>query len=155
MVHMLNTGGSAMDAQELAQIERAMAEEHRLDREALERLKRFVHHGRNGNTTRASAAPTAKNAEAPKAAVEESPTIISKVAAIMTADPSRTWNGPQMVEKLTSEGKPIGAKRPVAIVTRAFRRLVKRGTIRRAKKGTGTTPHAYRAVEQTSQSAAG
>jgi hypothetical protein len=145
-----------MDAQELAQIEDAMAEEHRRDREALERLKRFLHHGRNGNTPRASAAPvlTIKNAGETKAVVKESSTILSKVAAVMTADASRSWNGPQLVEKLASDGNTTSSKRPVAIITRALRQLVKRGTIRRVKKGTGTTPHAYRAVEQSQNAAA-
>lgn len=140
-----------MDAQELEVIERRMREEHRLDREALERLKRFQHPSKNGRTaTPRSAKPASGKDDAETAVVY---TIITKVAEIMTADTTRTWNGPQMVEKLGTEGMPISAKRPVPTVTRAFRKLVKRGIIRRVKKGAGTIPSAYRAIEQSSQGA--
>jgi hypothetical protein len=139
-----------MDAQELEVIERRMRDEHRLDREALERLKRFQHPSKNGRTSTParSTKPASGKDDAETAVVY---TIITKVAEIMTADATRTWNGPQMVEKLAAEGMPITAKRPVPAVTRAFRKLVKRGIVRRTKKGVGTIPSAYRAIEQSSQ----
>jgi hypothetical protein len=142
-----------MDAQELELIERRMQEEHRLDREALERLKRFLHPSKNGHNPPVvkPTNPASGKDDAETAAVY---TIISKVAEVMIADPARSWNGPDMVAKLASEGMPIAAKRPVPAVTRAFRKLVKRGIVRRVKKGVGTIPSAYRAIEQSSQSAA-
>jgi len=134
-----------MDAQELTEIERAMEAEHRLDREALERLKRFVHQGRNGHSTVAVAAKDdLKRHDDNETAVVY--TIIGKVAAIMTADPSRSWDGMKMLERLKSDGSPVGGGRPASTISRVFRKLAKRGVIRRVRTGKGTKPHVYRAI---------
>ena len=137
-----------MDAQELAQVERAMEEEHRRDREALERLKRFLHPGKNGNSVHAATAAKSASGkdDAETAAVY---TIISRVAEIMTANPSRKWSGPQMLDEVRSAGSPVSAQRPLSTINRVFRKLVKRRVIRRVRTGKGTTPHLYRAIRPT------
>lgn len=139
-----------MDALELEKIQRTMEEEHRLDREAFERLKRFMHPSRNGHSRSVPQEPTLATANRENPSGTEA-TYRAKILAVLLSDPTRTWDGPKMVEYLATTGKKVGGKRPVAIVTRAFRSLVKDGLARRVKRGVGTIPTTYRAAEQPQQ----
>jgi hypothetical protein len=130
-----------LDANQLAAIESAMAEEHRKDREALLRLKRFL--PSNGSNSRVPTVLTITN----EGDVEDnSQTIIDKVEEIMQADTTKKWTVPAMVAHLNNIKFPLVAKKPQATMGLVFSKLAhKRRTIRMVKKGSGRKPNWFRA----------
>jgi hypothetical protein len=142
-----------LNANQLADMEIAMEEEHRRDREALQRLKRFLAPA-NGN---GHAAPLVVyreiELEQPDhlsdfvAAEEDAPqSIIDKVEEIMQADPTKKWTVPSMVAYLKYIHFPLLAKKPAATMGLVFAKLAyKRKTIRIVKKGSGRNPNWFRA----------
>ncbi len=134
-----------MDAKQLAQIELAMAEDHRRDKEALERLKRFIHGDNGQNTNRiVSFAPSTFVDDDADGGSES--TIRNKVAEVFGADSTRRWTIPQMVEHLQSVDFPLKAKKPEATMYGVFNALRGRGIIRLVRRGTGRNPNTYRLV---------
>lgn len=137
-----------LDANQLATIESAMAEEHRKDREALQRLKRFLpSNGSNGRVTeqRITIAP---NGQILEESDDDPQTIIDKVEQIMRDDPSKKWTVPAMVTHLKQINFPLVAKKPQATMGLVFAKLVnKRRTIRIVKRGAGRNPNIFRAVQ--------
>jgi|SRR5579864_9469862 len=129
-----------MDAQQFAKFEEEMLAEHQRELEMLRHLKeRFVHGRTNGSSPMVrAAAPLAKTGSHAK------PTIIDRVASIMTDDPVQHWDTPSMKAHLSKVGTIVKA----ATINRVFRKLVKRGTIRRVRKGEGRIPNIYQALSQ-------
>jgi hypothetical protein len=128
-----------MDAQQFAKLEEEMLAEHRREIEMLRHLKaRFVHGHKNGSSAITRVGMTLAPTESPKM------TIIDRVASIMTAEPGQHWDTPSMKSHLSKLGMDVKA----ATINRVFRKLVKRGTIRRVRKGVGTKPNIYQAVSQ-------
>jgi hypothetical protein len=133
-----------IDAKQLAAMERAMEEEHRKDREALERLKRFLYARSDGK----SEAPKPLSAmDRIEQEVDElnTNTIIGRVETIFVSDPDRRWTVPTMLQRLQEEKFPLAAEKPIATLGLVFSKLHKRGKIKRVKRGSGRTPHIYRA----------
>jgi hypothetical protein len=140
-----------LDANQLATIESAMAEEHRKDREALQRLKRFLPpNGSNGRVTQVLTIASDGTVEES----EEPQTIIDKVEQVMQADPSKRWTVPAMVTYLKQINFPLAAKKPQATMGLVFAKLVgKRRTIRVVKRGAGRNPNVFRAVQPQQEGA--
>jgi hypothetical protein len=133
-----------LDANQLAAIEDAMAEEHRRDREALQRLKRFL--PPNGSSGRVTQVLTIhKDVDSEES--DDPQTIIDKVEQIMQADPAKKWTVPGMLVHLQQIGFPLAAKKPQATLGLVFAKLVnKRRTIRLFKRGAGRNPNVFRAI---------
>lgn len=133
-----------IDAKQLAAMERAMQEEHRKDREALERLKRFLH--ADGNSC--------GELHEPKTVLEQiqeevdelnTNTMIGTVEAIIANDPKKRWTVASMLQRLRDDKFPLAADKPQASLGLVFSKLHKRGKIRLVRRGSGRTPHVYRA----------
>lgn len=136
-----------MDAKQIAAMERAMEEEHRKDREALERLRRFLPSSNNGDSSHEHSArltPTVINESR-----EEKPnSIVAHVASIMQADCSRTWEPSSLQAQLKSDGVELRAKKPNRELNRVLRVLRGRGVIRLVRRGSGINANLYRAVDR-------
>ena len=143
-----------LDANQIAAIETAMEEEHRLDREALKRLRRFL--PANGHTSTIPAAPIRKIRAIHTLPEEqdeyEAITIIDKVEQVMQSDPHKKWSVPSMVAHLQSIRFTLQAKKPEATMGLVFGKLArKRKTIVRVRKGSGRTPSLYRGIPREHQ----
>lgn len=143
------------DANQVAAIESAMEEEHRKDREALQRLKRFLpSNGSNGRVPMI-VIDRSEDSEINYAnAVETGDplTIIDKVEEIMQGDPNKKWTVPAMVAYLQQINFPLVAKKPQATMGLVFGKLARtRKTIVRVRKGSGRNPHTYRAIPRAHQ----
>jgi len=129
------------NADQLAEMEQSMMEEHRKDREALDRLKRFL--PKNGSGPQFAPVGPALSTEDNED--EESLTIIAKVEEVMTADLDKKWTVPKMVAHLKTIAFPLVAKKPASTMGLVFKRLQKRGRIRIVKRGAGRNPNVWRA----------
>lgn len=134
-----------MNAQQLAAMERAMEDEHRKDREALQRLKRFLP---NGNTTPVESAPVATFEESDLQASQPPLTVSEKVTSLMQADYTVSWDSAKLIQSLRAEGYIPKAKKPRGTVNRILRVLKSRGVIRLVRRGKGVSSSLYRAVEK-------
>ncbi len=137
-----------MDRTQIEQIERQMEEDHRLDREALERLKRFIPVNGNGNSHPAS--NLAQPVSQPKLPYvpEEGTPLKHAVRDIMNNDPTQKWTNPKMLQYLKKVGFPLNAKKPVISVSQATQRLEAGGQIKLLKSGSGNSPNVYRGLTQ-------
>jgi hypothetical protein len=127
-----------LTALQLAEIEKSMQEEHRKDREALARLKRFL----NPNGNAPLSATETDDDESDSSQYPQ--TIIATMERIMRSDPTRKWTVPTMLSHLRSEKVPFGGKTPDATLGYNFRKLVTRGKVRRVRPGAGRSPSVYR-----------
>lgn len=135
-----------LDAKQLAAIELAMAEEHRRDKEALDRMKRFIRGGDSPQQRPLSLAPSTFVRDEEDEDDSGEGSIRSKVAEVFDANPDRRWTIPQMVAYLNEIGFTLKAQRPEATMYGVFQRLRERGRIRIVRRGTGRTPHTYRST---------
>jgi len=146
-----------LDANQISAIENAMEEEHRRDREALQRLKRFLPPSPNGSSSRVAPLvlldPEPIDPLGPADAEEDAPeTIIDTVDHIMQADTHRKWSVPLMLAHLRNLNFPLEAKKPEATLGLVFSKLThKRKTIVRVKKGGGRRPALYRGIPREHQ----
>lgn len=147
-----------LDANQLSVIERAMEEEHRRDREALQRLKRFLPLNGNGSGSHVSTFVIDRTNEAQESEVldfvdgAEPQTIIDTVEQIMQADPHKKWSVPLMVGYLKNINFPLEAKKPEATMGLVFAKLMKkRKTIVRVRRGSGRMPNLFRAIPREHQ----
>src|SRR5579872_448501 len=102
-----------MDSQQIAEMERAMEEEHRKDRDALQRLKRFL--PQNNNVSATGEAPSAAISDANDLSDSKAtPTILATVATIMQRDSAVTWDWTKLLQQLKTEGHEVQATRPSA-----------------------------------------
>ena len=147
---------------QIAAIETAMAEEHRLDREALRRLKRFLPVSSNNDGHAPLTLHRSEQSEAEDRrsleeliadAEEDAPrTIIDTVEQVMLANTSQKWSVPSMIAHLKSAGFKLQAKKPEATMGLVFQKLAKkRKTIVRVRRGSGRTPNLYRAIPREHQ----
>jgi len=141
-----------MDAKQIAAIELAMAEEHKRDKEALDRLKRFIGNGATGTNGHSSKALPVQF-EIPQVEdmvddVINNGTIRSRVAEVFAADPERRWTIPTMLQYLKSVNYPLHAQKPEVTLSGAFRRLNEIGKIKRVRRGHGRNPHVYKAITE-------
>ncbi len=156
--------------EQLAAMEQEMAEEHRKDIEALQRLKRFAHP--SAKATR----PAIPIAEAPTlftppkppsepgpaeepaeeiAEVEDGgnegdinqPTIMSKIVEVLGSEPNRQFTVWEFIKTAERQGYKFAAKKPESSVSLAFAKLLRREKIRRIHKGSGRSPHIYKALK--------
>jgi hypothetical protein len=140
-------------ADQIAAIENAMAEEHRKDLEALQRLKRFL--PSNSNV----AAPftvTQRLRQARKAELElpsvseaeshdEPVTIVSAVKDTLMANPEKSWTVVQMIHALNGvPGVKMESRKPEATVGLIFSKLAKKNKVHIIAKGSGRRPHVYK-----------
>jgi hypothetical protein len=149
-----------LDANQISAIESAMEEEHRRDREALQRLKRFLPLNGNGSGGRVSTFVIDRTNEAQESEVldfmdtadSEPLTIIDTVEQIMQADPHKKWSVPLMVAHLKNIKFPLEAKKPEATMGLVFTKLMKkRKTIVRVRRGSGRMPNLFRAIPREHQ----
>jgi hypothetical protein len=133
---------------QLAEIEKAMEEEHRQDREALQRLKRFLKNGANG---RSGASPRLIDTHQYDDGDGNAQTIIGTVDSAMQADHNRKWTVPLMLAYLRDSNFPLAAQKPEATLGLIFKKLQRRGRIRLVKRGSGRLPNVYKAVQPTAQ----
>jgi hypothetical protein len=148
-----------LNADQISAIETAMEEEHRRDREALQRLKRFLPFSGNGSGSRVPTFVIDHTNEATESEVldfvdaqEEQQTIIDKVEQIMQADTHKKWSVPLMIAHLKSINFTLQAKKPEATMGLVFGKLAKkRKTIVRVRRGSGRTPNLYRGVPREHQ----
>jgi len=115
-----------------------MEEEHRKDREALARLKRFL--SSNGN----SQLSLPEMDDDPSDSSQYGHTIIGTIERVMQADPMRKWTVPTMLAHFRSEKFPLHAKTPEATLGVTLKKLVKRGKVRLVRQGAGRSPNVYR-----------
>lgn len=138
-----------LSASQLAEVEQRMEEEHRKDREALIRLKRFL------NTDGHSGPVIAPMEEEDEHGSPYPDSIIGKVTILLQTDPLRKWTVPEIVTQLRSERFPLTAKKPESTIGLTLRKLHKRGLIKIVRKSSGHNPSVYRwkteAKEATSQ----
>ena len=148
------------DANQIVAIETAMEEEHRRDREALQRLKRFLPLNGNGSGSHVSTFVIDRTNEATEsevldfvdAAGNEPQTIIDTVEQIMHSDPHKKWSVPLMVAYLKNIKFPLEAKKPEATMGLVFAKLMKkRKTIVRVRRGSGRTPNLFRGIPREHQ----
>jgi hypothetical protein len=127
-----------MDAQQFAKLEEEMLAEHQRELEMLRHLKERFVHGRNGSSASTRVGATVPRTTENRAKI----TIIDNVARIMITDPGQHWDAPSMKAHLYKAGMTVKA----TTINRVFRKLVKRGTIRRVRKGEGRTPNIYQGL---------
>lgn len=130
--------------EQLSEVERRMEEEHRKDREALLRLKRFLDLGEQTSVITIHREEDSSN-------VDDTPTIISKVESVFADDFTRKWTVPTMIAHLRHEGFPLVAQKPEATMGQVFARLQQRGVIRLVRRGAGRRPNIFKAVAQTKE----
>jgi hypothetical protein len=137
-----------MDANQIAEIERAMRAEHQKDLEALARLKRFL--PQNGTQVKQEAIEpiairdTPLNTFASVTPTEEAKSNRQRVAEIMMADPTKAWTAQMMVARLQQTGVVLGAKNPVPGIQLIMEVWKDRGKVDLIRKGTGRIPNLYR-----------
>jgi hypothetical protein len=142
---MLNTN-------QILAIEAAMEEEHRRDRDALQRLKRFLPTNGAGRTPGLIERPNGHAHEAPlfdevTDNTAEPETIIDKVEQIMQSDITKRWTIPLMLAHLQEIKFPLAAKKPESTLGLVFVKLLrKRRSIRIVKRGGGRIPNVFKAV---------
>jgi hypothetical protein len=143
-----------LSADQIANIEAAMEDEHRRDREALQRLKRFL--PTNGNSNGKSVAERVRAAQAAPSLPllgngtdedVEIGSIIGTVEKVMFENPTQRWTVPGMVGHLQQTGFPLEAQKPERTMGLIFRKLAKRGRIQIVRKGSGRRPNVYVAKE--------
>jgi hypothetical protein len=148
--------GDMLQADQIAAIERAMAEEHRKDLEALERLKRFL--PKNGHEPSLRERIAHANKQQPQqtlmlpASENEgagTTTIIGLVEAILREDADKGWTVPFMLKELTERRNiEMQSKKPEATLGLIFQKLVQRGHAKLVRRGAGRIPHVYRGILQ-------
>lgn len=124
---------------QISELERRMEEEHRKDREAIERLKRFLPQGQQSASLHREEEDSSDVNDAPV------PTIIGKVEEIMLDDATRKWTVPAMLAHLRHINFPLAAQKPEATLGQVFVKLQRRGAIRIVRRGSGRNPNIYRA----------
>lgn len=127
---------------QIVEMEQAMEEEHRKDRDALHRLKRFLPEQRNGHSkqTPQPMAPASQK----ETAAAGTETLIGRMEAIMQQDLNRVWTVPAMMEHLKQLGVPLGGNTPEKSVGLNFVKLVQRGKAELFRKGAGRIPNLYK-----------
>lgn len=139
---MLVKGVQVLNEEQIAEIERAMREEHTRDLEALQRLKRYL-------PSNSRSAPAAQ--QSPKL-VEEAVRPVrrstnrglkAEVITVIKEEPGRVWTRPGVYEKLNERGFQIRAKDHVAALNQALRTLVQNGDIHILRQGTGSALSEY------------
>jgi hypothetical protein len=142
-----------LNPDQIAEMEKAMLEEHRKDREALDRLKRFI--PKNSSPAKddqvdaeyadVEALRPRQRAIELEANDDLAPhTIIGKVESVMLADTTKRWTVPVMLQLLKGEKFPLAAQKPESTLGLVFAKLHKRGKIRLVRRGGGRTPNVYR-----------
>lgn len=134
------------NADQLAEMEKSMREEHRKDLEALERLKRFLP---ASSISAQKPEPGATPGSNQQLELEEglAPTsIIGKVESVMIADTDREWTVPQMLSQLRKDKFPMLAKAPLSTLGLTFTKLTRRGKIKLVRRGYGRNPNVYRGI---------
>ena len=129
-----------LTATQVAEIEKRMEDEHRKDREALSRLKRFLDTNSNGNGPTVTAVPD----DDPSDSAQYPDTIIGKISAVMQADPTYRWTVPAMHNHLRSIKYPLLAQKPEATIGITIKKLQKRKKIMLVRQGAGRRPNVYR-----------
>jgi hypothetical protein len=131
---------------QIAAMEKNMLEEHRKDREALERLKRFLpKDGDNPKTGETVQSPD----PAPLLQLDEGlapNTIIGKVESVMIADTTRRWTIQLMLQQLKHDNFPLAAQKPESTLGLVFAKLHRRKRIKLVRRGGGRTPNVYQGI---------
>jgi hypothetical protein len=137
---------------QVAEMERAMEDEHRRDREALDRLKRFlprVSSNGNGHGAAASSVDSQDTtAQDDSEAEVKTDTLIGRVRQLLKNDPSKGWTVPSVIEHLEAGGYTFAAKAPESSLGLTFAKLVRKKEARITRRGSGRIPHVYKAAKE-------
>lgn len=121
---------------QLNEIKARMDEEHRRDREALDRLVRFL--PQNGTVAKRSSAETDE-------ALDDAPTsILEGIETIMRKHSDRTWTVTKLRAELSRNGHELKAKNPNATIGVSLKKLCDRGMVNVIRRGSGREPNVYR-----------
>jgi hypothetical protein len=122
--------------QRIADIERAMLEEHEKDLAALRRLKKYLpHEGSTSDTRATTVAVRPRNVPYPS--------LKAKVRELIDAEPHRHWMRSELASILREQHFPIAAQDKDASINQALRNLVRSESISLLIQGTGKAPSVY------------
>jgi hypothetical protein len=124
-------------ADQVEEIKRKMEEEHRLDREALARLQRFL-----PNTTAMSNTGGVISSAKVEAGRE---TLIEAIQRVVSSEPKAVFTNQAVYARLKESGFMFGSdqKQSLATIATAMGKLVKRGKISMHYQGKGRDPNQY------------
>ena len=125
---------SMLTKEQISLIRIRMDEEHRLDREALERLMKFL------PASIVSAGNIEQSNEPP---FDRDQSMSVAVEHVMSYKPNRTWTGKQILAEFGRLDYPVKAKTPMSTIAIALKKLLTEGKIKAVRKGAGREPHIY------------
>jgi hypothetical protein len=134
-----------LDRAQLEEIRTAMETEHQRDREALERLMRFL--PPNGVSphfevrTGSAAATTYGPSERPVS-------ILGGIEWILESNPNRTWTVRKIHDELLKRGYSLEAKNPIATIGVAVKKLCDRDRVKVLRRGSGREPSIYQFLQK-------
>jgi len=135
-----------VEEKQIAEIERRMREEHRLDLEALQRLKKYL----PANGTEPSTPTAATSAPSRPTRSKMAPTgLTATVLSIIASDNARIWTRRDIESQLDGRDFVIHAKDKVAAVNQALKSLVGRDQVELVRKGSGSLLAQYRYPKST------
>lgn len=134
-----------------------MEEEHQKDREAFDRLLRFLpddeEEAADGEATADSEVESEDSDESAmvpyisarrlRSRRSQGQSLLHAIESVMRDDRDRTWNVRQLIESLESRGRKLTALRPESTVSVALKKLSDRGKITLVALGSGRKPHTY------------
>lgn len=143
-----------LNRNDLLSMKAAMEEEHRKDREALERLLRYLPTATTNGLPANGAARADTPREAPRKRTAQLPLLDPAglkptIEKIMQTHPDKDWSSGSLLVELEKLGAKPKAIRPEASVGQAIRALLEEEKIILSKKGSGRIPHQYRWVDNT------
>lgn len=131
-----------MDKAEVDELERRVKAEFEEKMKAIRLVKEML--SKNGSESVVASAPRTLQSSSDDGS-EEDESLVGNVERVFLSDLKRSWTVPKVEKRLIELGVKLEAKNPKPSIAGAIKRLVKRGTVRRIKRGSGRIPHVYRA----------
>ena len=119
---------------QLDEIRARMEEEHRRDREALDRMMRFL--PQNGTPANPIPIETGADADAPLS-------IMDGIEMLLHQNMGQTWTVQKLRTELVKKGYALKAKNPLATISVAMKKLCDRGKVKVIRRGSGREPNVY------------
>lgn len=117
-----------MDRKQLGDIQRRMEEEHRRDKEALERLMRFIPDG-DSNPKSVHQVFSTRDSGGKQSDVEPLSEMDQLCLGVMRDHSERDWTIRALLQEMESNGARLPATRPEGMLNRTMRRLVAHGLV--------------------------
>src|SRR5437016_459404 len=119
---------------QLEEIRTAMETEHQRDRDALERLMRFLPTNGASPQFEAHAGSAATTTYGPS---ERPVSILGGIEWILESHPTRTWTVRKIHDELLKRGYRLEAKNPIATIGVAIKKLCDRNHVGVVRRGSG------------------